>query len=264
MNYVLILVIIILVILLVVFYNKFVKMPLNHISLVNGGVGSGKTTLCVRLAIMNYKKACNRWYVRRFFHRLFKKPFKEKKPLLYSNIPVKKIPYVPLTAELLYGFKNFVPRSIVLFTEVSLSASSMDFNKIDYDAFSKGIKLFRHRTLGGKMFLDTQAVSDMHFVLKRSINSYIWIERFMHIPFILIYKVRVMMLVDENSVNISSDPQKETRLLFVPSYIWKKFDTYNFYGIYKDTELETNTVFKNKDLLSYDYVTLKQVRKKER
>ena len=242
-------------------------MPLNHIVLLNGGVGSGKTTLATSLAIGTYKRSLRRWKIKSFFLKLFKKKISPK-PLFYSNIPIRDIPFVPLTASLLYGDTNFSPKSVVLFTEVSLSASSMDYNRIDYEKFSKGIKLFRHRTLGGTMFLDTQAVSDMHYILKRSINSYVWIEKFIHFPFILCYKVRNMLLCDENSVNINQDTQKETRLFFCFSRVWNKFDTYNFYGIYENTPIENQFKLirfrgknKGKKLRSYDYIKLRSDKK---
>lgn len=247
----------ILVLLFVLFRKRFI-MPLNNITMFNGGVGSGKTTISVFKAISCYKKEVRIWKLKKFFHLT-----RLKKPCLYSNIPIKKIPYVPLTANLIYGDTNFSPKCSVLWSEVSISASSMDYNKIDYEKFSLGIKLFRHRTLGGHMFVDTQAVSDMHYVLKRSINSYIWIERFIKLPFLLVYKVRNMMLVDENSINVNRDTQTETRYLIVPKRVWKYFDSYNFYGLYQNTKVDNKVIIKNNNLRSYDYIRLnrKEVKK---
>ena len=226
----------------------------------NGGVGSGKTTISVYKAISTYKKELRRWKLKKLLHLT-----KLRKPCLYSNIPIKKFPYVPLTADLIYGDTNFSPKCSALWSEVSISASSMDYNKIDYEKFSLGIKLFRHRTLGGHMFVDTQAVSDMHYVLKRSINSYIWIERFIRVPFFLIYKVRNMMLVDENSINVNRDTQTETRYLIVPKRVWKYFDSYNFYGLYEKSKVENNSITKYNNLRSYDYIKLnrKEVKKND-
>lgn len=241
-------------------------MPLNHITLVNGGVGSGKTTLCISLAVSSYYRARRRVKVQNFILKLLHKKSKPM-PLLYSNLPIKGIPYVPLTAALLYGDTNFVPRSVVIFTEGSLSASSMDFKTIDYEKLTKGIKLFRHRTLGGRMFIDTQAVSDLHFVFKRSINSYLWIEKFTRFPFVLCFRLRTMLYQDEQSVqNVSSKAHSETQLLFRWSFIWKRFDSYNFYGLYEKTPLEKKTKkismkAPKRSLRSYDFIYLPNYKK---
>lgn len=255
----LVVIIIVILVFFICFGKRLFKMPTNHITLVNGGVGSGKTTLCVDLALRQYKRNLRQYRIRKVIYKIVKSKKKLDKPLLYSNLPIKNIPYVPLTDRLLYGLDNFNEKSVVLFTEASLSASSMDFKTIDYEEFNKGIKLFRHRTKGGNMFVDTQAVSDLHFTLKRSINSYVWIERHIKIPFLLVYKVRSMLLLDETSVNVNKDPQKETRVLLCWKRVWKKFDSYNFYGLYKDTPKIRKTVVRKKDLKSYDYVKLRKL-----
>lgn len=245
---------ILILVLIVVFYifvgRKLFNMVLNHIILANGGVGSGKTTLVMSLSQKQYRKEVFKWYIKRILFFWKKVP----KPLFYCNQKVS-FPYVPLTKEIIYGDKAIVPHSVVCWTEVSLSADSMSFKSIDLKKFEYFIKLFRHQTLGGYLFLDTQSISDLNYIIRRSINSYVWIENCnKNFPFVLIYRVRQFLLNDDSTINVTSDVQNESRLLIVFKKVWKTFDSYNYHGLYQNLPLANYVINndKNTDLRTYD------------
>ena len=77
--------------------SKFKSPKISAVSLVTGGVKTGKTTFAVNLAIKNYKRNLRSVKIRNFFAKLFRKKL-EPLPLLYSNIPLA-VPYVPVTRE---------------------------------------------------------------------------------------------------------------------------------------------------------------------
>lgn len=237
-------------------YKKYVSLPLNHLSLVNGGLGSGKTTFAVAKAISQHKKAIRSWWICKTLFFWSKNKVFDTPPRLYSSQPLN-YPYVPLTSDILLGKKVPVPKSIVLWTEASLGADSMSYNSSQQKAFVQFIKLYRHISLGGYMFIDTQAIKDLNYAIKRSCNSYIWIEKFRKLPFLLWYKVRVMLYQDETTLNInSSNPSDDTRNVLILKHVWKKFYTYNYHGLYKNVPIDLTPPKVAVDLESYFYPTI--------
>lgn len=79
--------------------SKFKIPKISCVSLVTGGVKSGKSTFSVYLSIKTYKRIHRSWKVRSWFQKLFHANIDEE-PLLYSNIPLA-VPYVPITLDLL-------------------------------------------------------------------------------------------------------------------------------------------------------------------
>lgn len=233
---------IILIIVLVVLYLWFFKFKKNlnidAITLVNGGVKTGKSTLSVHLSLKYYKKALKRWKIRSVLRRLFGKEVEEK-PLLYSNIPLKA-DYVLLSNEVLQRIKRIPYGSVVYIGEFSLVADNKFFKSatpLQIESLMLFIKLFGHETGGkGKMFIDTQCISDLPVDVRRCLNRYLWIERSIKwIPFILVFKVRELMYSEDNtSVNVfNSDIEDNTKLLFISKSVWNKFD-YCCYSVFTD------------------------------
>lgn len=218
------------------YYFKHKKrIQLDTLGFVNGGVKSGKTTLQLYLCFKKYKKVLRRYYARKYL--LFKK---EKKPVFYSNIPLK-IEYTPITNDLLERKVNVPYNSVAYIGEFSLVADSMSFksNNKNNDLLNERIMLF-FKLCGHQGFayvgVDSQAVADCHYALKRCINKYIWIERSIKwIPFILVYKVRELMYSDDSSsVNtFDEDVEENNKIIIINKRIWKKFD-YRCYSSFTD------------------------------
>lgn len=217
-------ILVIICIILLKVLRKVKRLKLDNVVLINGGVKSGKTTLAVALAIREYRKALLSWRIK----HLFKKDI--EKPLLYSNIPLK-CKYVPLTRDLIERKKRFNYKSVVIMSESSLVIDSMYFkNGLVNEEVSLFIKLFGHSTRGGKLFIETQALNDNHYAIKRGISRYVWIHSLCKvIPFVLMYRVREMAYTDNGEVatNVfNEDANETTKFLFVGKSVWKKFDCY--------------------------------------
>ena len=187
-------------------------------------------------------------------------------PLLYSNIPLT-VPYVPVTNEILDRKKRINYGSVIYLGEFSLVADSMsgsvsgskfeqEYIKELGERISLFVKLFGHETGGpskksvgpGVCVCDTQAIADVHWGLKRNVNTAIWVERSVKwIPFIILFKVRELIYMDESSVNtFSKDVEDDTKWYFCSKSIWKKFD-YCCYSCFTDgLEVINNSRSKDK------------------
>lgn len=253
-------IILVLLIILFIFYKiskKVKNLRLDNVVLINGGIKSGKTTLAVALAIRSYRNAYIIWFIKHLFNK------KIEKPLLYSNIPLK-CKYVPLTKELIERKKRFNYKSVVLLSESSLVIDSMFFKDgLVNEEVSLFVKLFGHSTRGGKLFIETQALSDNHYAIKRGISRYVWIHSLVKVfPFILVYRVRELAYSDngDSVTNVFNDDTDDTiKLLFVSKSVWKKFDCY-CYSYLTDNLARVDSVVDNtftKDLKAKNIVSFK-------
>ena len=212
-------------------HRKILNLP--NITLITGGVKTGKTTLSVYLCIKKYKSVLRLYYFKKYF--LFKKDL--EKPLLYSNIPLAGISYVPLTRDLILRKKRFRYGSVVLIDECSLFADSQAYK----DEFTSEVltifnKLFGHSTKNGYLYYNTQNVSDVHYAIKRVCSTYLWIQKKDNLPFF--YRMYVREIVNsESQDNINtfqSDVDDEVdKFLLVPKKIRKCFD-FCCYSIFTD------------------------------
>lgn len=253
-----VLVLVILCIILWKVHTKIKRLKLDNVVLINGGVKSGKTTLAVALAIKEYRKAYIIWFIK----HIFKKHI--EKPLLYSNIPLKA-KYVPLTKELIERKKRFNYKSVVILSESSLVIDSMYFKDgLVNEEVSLFIKLFGHETRGGKLFIETQALNDNHYAIKRGISRYVWIHSLIKvIPFILVYRVREMAYT-ENSDNVTNvfneDTENTIKYIFLSKRVWKKFDCYCYSYLTDNLDPLNNELdnSNNKDLKARYIVSFKE------
>lgn len=243
----LIILIVIVVIVLIIIGSNKKRLNIDAITLVNGGVKTGKSTLSVYLAIKHYKKALFKWRIRKLFGK------KEDKPLLYSNIPLK-CDFVLLSNEVLQRVKRISYGSVVYIGEFSLVADNKFFSTatlLQRESLMLFIKLFGHETGGkGKLFIDTQAISDLPVDVRRCLNRYLWIERSIKwIPFILVFKVRELIYSEDNtSVNVfNSDVEDCVKTLIVFKSIWKKFD-YCCYSAFTDGLTKSDVIIHGKKL----------------
>lgn len=264
-----ILFVIILIIVLVVLF-KFKKLPLDSVVMINGSVGSGKTSTAVYLAIKSYKKNLRFYKIRKFLHL----KVENEKPLLYSNIPLFKVDYVPITNDLLLRKQRFNYKSIVLISESSLVANSMS-NKDSFinDRLTLWLKLIRHELHGTyakvpNLIVETQSINDNHYSFDRCITQSLYITKKVNIPFFRLVKARELLLFDSVVNNMDDDLEScQMRWYLVPKSIFKKYDSYaysiltdnlNSYAIVsnhpykKKLVFEIATLLKNKEIQEYN------------
>lgn len=253
--------VVLIIILLFIILKYFKTLKIGSLSLVSGGVKTGKTTLAVYLALREYKKALFRWKVRCFFRKLMHLP-KEEKPLLYSNIPVK-MDHVLLDKDYLLRNKRFNYKSVILISEASLFADSQLIKNQDInEQLLLFNKLIGHETKGGKLIYDTQQIQDCHYSIKRSLSSYFYIHHiFKYFPFFIVAYVKEYRYSEDNSVigTETEDIEDTLKRILIPKSVWRKFDCY-CYSILTD-ELESNpNITKGVKLKSFKAETIPSFR----
>lgn len=246
---ILILAIIAIVVAIIVAYN-LKRLRYGNLTLVSGGVKTGKTELCVALCMKQYKRQLRKW--RRASRKARKKyePLPEK-PLLYSNMPIGKpgFEYAPLTLDLITRKKRFRYGSVVYFNEVSFIAGSKDIKDESLnDELLQLFKLCAHETKGGYFFLDTQSPQDMHYTVKRSLSTYFYIYRRLTLPIVSLLWMRENILVDgENTVAIDtqvdtqdsvSDGGKKMYFRPILNKWWKYYDQYAYSALTDNLPVE--------------------------
>lgn len=259
-------IIIVLCVLLLIFFFKHLKiLKSNALTMVTGGVKSGKSTLAVYLAVKYFKKTCRKVALLQFFRsfaNFFRRKDKRKpdyeKPLLYSNIPLK-VPHVLLTEDLLLRNHRFNYRSIIYIGEISLVSNSMNFsNSVMNEQQLLFYKLIGHSTRGGRVIIDTQCIQDCHYSIKRSISEYFYIHHTIKwIPFVLVMAVKECRYSEDNSVSSVDveDVENTLKYIVVPKRVWKLFDCYCYSFLTDDLEVNRNVIqdYYNKfDIVSFN------------
>lgn len=254
-------IIIIVVIVLVLAFIKWKRLKLDSVVMINGGVKCGKTTLAVALAIKKHKKNVLEYKLKCVLNKFFRKKKVLEEPLLYSNIPLN-YPYVPLSTEIIAREKRCNYKSVVLISEMSLVIDSMSYeNDLINEQVTLFIKLFGHSTRGGSCFIETQALGDNHYAIKRCIGRYFWIHSLIKvIPFVLIYRVREMAYSDGAQVSnvFNEDVEESLKMVIISKSVWKVFDTYCYSSFTDDLERETQVVKNVKDLKVKKIISFKQ------
>lgn len=259
---------IILVILLFWLYFKFFKLPkFGNMTLVTGGIKTGKSMLSVHFAIKTYKKHLRRYKIKCLLLNLGKKLKIKKalntanieKPLLYSNIPLT-CEYVPITRELLTREHRPNYKSVFYICEASLVADSMTYKD---DLLNEQLllfnKLFAHATRGGYIFYDTQSISDNHYAVKRCLSSYFYIHHMKKLPFFCVMYLREMTFSeDNNAVNVfETDVEETLKRVIVSKRVWKKYDCY-CYSALTDNNFVESTLTKASNLKAENIVSFKK------
>lgn len=267
MTAILIIIAIIAIILMVQFF-KLRKVPkLGCLALITGGVKTGKSTLAIYLAIKQNKRQRRKWRIYMTLRKVLTFLPVREEPLLYSNVPLAGVKYVPLTVELLLREKRFNYRSTIYVQEASLVEDSQMFKDMDInERLLYFNKLIGHETRGGGIIYDTQAIQDCHYAIKRSISSYIWIHHNVKVPFFVLVYVREMFYSEDNSsVNVFNEDVEETLLrIIVPKSIWKKFDAYCYSKLTDDLERVTETNFIPKRKFNMTMAQKRSINKKLR
>lgn len=240
--------------------SKFKVPKIPCVALITGGVKSGKSTLSVYLAIQTYNRVHRRWKIRSFFQTLLHKKVDEE-PLLYSNIPLA-VPYVPISLELLQ--RKVRPRyaSVAYVNEASLVADQMLFKNDELnERLTLFNKLFGHETCGGVLIYDTQCVHDVHYSVKRSLSSYIYVHHLeKRLPFFLVAQVREERYSDDTGVvnSYNEDVENSLKKVLIPKRVWKKFDAYCFSCLTDGLPVADNVIEDSADLKARNIVSFRQ------
>lgn len=228
-------------------FLKLRKVPkCGSLTLITGGVKTGKSTLSIHLALRMYRKAKFRWRAYMILRKVLRfLPIREK-PLFYSNVPIAGIDFVEVTDDLLLREKRFAYRSVVYIQEASLVADSQLFR--DKDTNERLLyfnKLIGHETRGGSIIYDTQCIQDCHYAIKRSVSSYFWIHHNVKVPFFVLVYVREMFYSEDGSgVNVFNEDVEQTLLrIVIPKSIWKRFDAYCYSKMTDNLLVEKTTHF---------------------
>lgn len=226
-----------LVIFLIWFVKSRKKFRFDSLIMINGGVGSGKTSTALYLAIKNHKKAHNIWK---------RKHIKNKnleEPLLYSNIPIMNYKYYsPLTLDHILRKKRFNYKSVVFISESSLIANSQDYKNKSIpdlnDNITEFLKLIRHELQGTyrpflslttipNLIVETQSINDNHFAFDRCITQSLFITKSINIPFFRLCYCRELLLFNNTINEMEEDVRQSNKNLryIVPKTIFKKYDS---------------------------------------
>lgn len=228
----------------------------------------GKTLTSVYLAIRSHKKSVKIWKRKRFFHKITFRKFTDEKPLLYSNIPLFNYDYVLLDNDLILRNKRFNFHSVVLISETSLMANSMDFKDKHLNSdITEWLKLIRHslhgsyRSLFGfgatipNLILETQSKNDNHFAFDRALNQVLYINKSWNLPFFKLVYCRDLLLIDSVE-NVYQDDSRDSivnRWYLVPKKYFKYYDSF-CYSFLTDK-------LSSKDNVNYVYQTKKKRKK---
>lgn len=219
-----------LLVLYLVFWCKFQKIRCGNMVCITGGIKTGKSMLSVFLVRQLWRFQRLKAHICNFFGRIFKgKKYKKREmPVIYSNVPLR-LPYVPLTRELLTRQVRFIYGSVVYVCEASLVADSMTYKDNELNELLLLFnKLFAHETHGGYIVYDTQSICDNHYAVKRCLNSYFYIHHTIRIPFFCVLFMREERYSEDNHVqNVTSEnADSGYKVKIIPKRVWKLYDRY--------------------------------------
>lgn len=217
------------VIALLIYIRVKFKVPKTGcLTLVTGGVKTGKSTLSVYMAYKRYRQNLRAVRFSNIFRKLFRRPALEE-PLFYSNIPLA-YPHVRLTQALIKRKYRFRYGSVIYVNEASLFADSQMVKDKDLnERLLMFNKLIGHELLGGAIYYDTQSIADVHYSVKRCLSNYIYIHHLVKwIPGFLVAYVRECVYSEDGSIfnSFNSDVEDELKKVLIPKRVWKKFDAY--------------------------------------
>lgn len=221
---ILIILFVILLIAFVLIARKRKRLKLDCVTMINGAIGSGKTSTATYLALKHYKKAIFKWKFRKaILHK------NEEKPLLYANFPLFGVDYVPLTMDLILRNKiRFAYKSVMLIDEASLIADSMDYkDKLTNDKLSFFLLAFRHETRGGKAFICTQSKNDLHFSFDRKTSQSLYLTKSLNLWLFRVVWCRELLLIDSKVENNIENDFKEDSCNYwfiVPCSVFKHYN----------------------------------------
>lgn len=227
-------------------YFKFFKIPkIKNIVFVDGSLGTGKSFYCVNLAVRLYKRSVRRYKITKLVYKLLRplgrfKRFSRLKtavdtleePLLYSNIPLRRVKFAPLTLDILLRKVRIPYKSVILIDEFSMVVDQFDYkDRAVSDALRDFLKLFRHETRGGTLVCNSQSTADLHYSMKSVLSDYFYLHHKVRLPFFSILWCQEMAYsADKDAQSVTnvqnSDIEDNLKMVFVPNKYFRYYDTY--------------------------------------
>ena len=242
------------------FIFKVKHLKTSNVYFVDGGVKTGKSLMCVMLAVKQYRKNLIGYYIGfglTKFVNLFRKgknckhkPLKlPQKPMLYSNMPLYKVKYNPLTIDVILGKVRLPHKSVCILDEATLIADSMSgmvtdkskrqaFDEIN-EALTLFLKLYGHATHNGFLVFNSQNVIDLHFSFKRNTSTYLYLTKNRKFPFFCLVQGREIIHDEAHDVvntNVG-DVDDGDKPIFVSKRWYKYYDRFYLDVLYKDLPL---------------------------
>lgn len=256
---------------------KFLKVP--SVCLITGAPKTGKDLLCSTLSKKDFKKVHMKWKFNMIILKLFHSKRTIEEPLYYTNVTssfgslkskkqhkldkcIRKLTLDSLAREKRYNYK-----SVIYISEASLLSDSQFYNnkKMNIE-LSLYTKLIAHSTRGGKVYLNTQSILDLHYSWKRVCSNFYFIQKSINIlGLVHVLWVREMISNDLGTNSFIDDVDTSTRKVLIPFWWHNKYDRYEFSYFTDDLE-KSNEEFIKDCLISFnkDYIDLADKRRKEK
>ncbi len=270
MTFIIILLIVLLIAFFIWFYFKHININFNTICMVTGAPKTGKSLLSIYLCKQALTKARIKWYIQKIFSIIFRKKFTKDKPQLYSNIPLNiKGGYIPLTKDMLLRKEKIIDSSVMYLGEFSLIANSRIGqkygvkNNIDYDTLNEELLLFTKlcgHQFNGKVIIDSQCISDVHYSIKRVLSNYFYIHHSKNLPFFKLLFIQELRYSDDNSTLNVNDVDKENNLrwFLIPKRKYYKMYDYRCYSLFTDNLISDSKPIIPSNLKANDIVSFSE------
>lgn len=240
-----IILVIILIVLYCYFYAKHKTIKCNSVLMITGAPKTGKSLLSVYLAFNFVFWNRVKWCLNKSINFTFGFNYLKDFPELYSNIPLKhSFGYIPITKNMLLRKEKINEKSVFYLGEFSLVANSRlgqkngNKNGIDYDTINEELLLFTKlcgHQFNGKVIIDSQTISDVHYAAKRVLSNYLYIHHTTKLLFHNVLWVQEMIFSDDNSsINVNDeDCESKLKWLWLPKKYYKKYD-FRCYSVFTD------------------------------
>lgn len=243
-----------------IYRKNFKKIKTPSVALVTGGVKCGKSLLCVKLAIKDFRKRHRIWWIKtKFFRKILEEPlFYTNCTITFGNLKKHKTHKLDacikaVSLETLTRDKRFNYGSIIYINEASLMADNMDFNNKERNCdLSLFAKLIAHETRGGVLYLDTQSVLDVHYAFKRVSSTYLFIQKNINLFLFHVLYVREMINTENGVNNFEDDVDCTTRKVLIPFWYHHKYDRYEWSYLTDELETEKGMFLPKQDLKSFN------------
>lgn len=265
------LIVIAVIVLYIVYRKNFKILKVPSVCLITGGVKTGKSLLSVQQSIKEYKSIHRKWW---FVTHILKKDVEE--PLYYTNVSISfgslksKKPHrldkniVQLELSHLLRMEKFNYKSVIYIQECSLMADNMDFNNkernVDLSLFAK---LIAHETRGGKLYLDTQSVLDIHYSFKRVSSTYLFIEKNLNLLLFHVLYVREMINTENGVNSFNDDVETTTRKVLIPFWYHHKYDRYEYSYLTDSLPKNNNKLRRYNGLVSFNPLYIERADKRK-
>lgn len=216
---------------------------------ISGSLKTGKTQLTLWQAYKDYQRRYTKWW----FKYVFGRGNKLDKPILYSNVQLNMPNHVKvcwLSENHILRKSRLAPNCTTFIDEAALVARSSDWtDKEVSDVLTDFIKLYAHETWGGAIYIDTQAIADLHHSFKRCISNYYYIHHqnkflpkycIMHLKEMMADPSNADQSLDRVSNGTNADITTTLRWCLCPKKVWKWYDRFTYSILTDDLPIEAD------------------------